>query len=266
MKKFIWIFLKIIIFFITWALLSGLAPLPEISSPVIWRLFAELFPLLTVIIVTVVFWLIEKRQLVITIVKKPLKETLIGFGTGVIWVGISATILLAVGVMKIDSLNNIPFLGIWILAAFLNVIMQELLFRGYMYQLIKSKYNLVAATVVTTILFSAMHGGVFEAGVIPVLNVITMSLFMTAVLEYTQSLFVPIIIHGVWNIVGSIVFGAVSLASDYPHLLNTIFRGNEILSGGNVKMEGSIVVLILNLLLTSLFVFFIKKKKRQQIG
>lgn len=81
------------------------------------------------------------------------------------------------------------------ISAFLNTIMQEMLVRGYLYQMIKSKYNIVAAVIVSTGLFTFAHGGAFEAGILPVLNVITMSLFMTAVLEYTDSLIAPIIIH-----------------------------------------------------------------------
>ena len=92
----------------------------------------------------------------------------------------------------------------------------------------KSKYNIVAAVIVSTGLFTFAHGGAFEAGILPVLNVITMSLFMTAVLEYTDSLIAPIIIHFLWNGVGAIILGGVSLAEDYPHLFNIVISGNPL--------------------------------------
>ena len=111
--------------------------------------------------------------------------------------------------------------------------------------------------------FTFAHGGAFEAGIIPVLNVITMSLFMTAVLEYTDSLIAPIIIHFLWNGVGAIILGGVSLAEDYPHLFNIVISGNPLLSGGSCKIEGSIVVFIMNLILTIRFVNSKKKKKRK---
>ncbi|MDO5784930.1 MAG: CPBP family intramembrane metalloprotease, partial [Eubacteriales bacterium] len=125
-------------------------------------------------------------------------------------------------------------------------VMQELLVRGYLYQMIKKNFNTVAAAIVSTALFTLAHGGAFEAGVIPVLNVLTMSLFMTALLEYTGTLCAPICVHFLWNGIGSILLGGVSLADDYPHLLNMAFDGNVLLSGGACKIEGSIVVLILN--------------------
>ena len=140
--------------------------------------------------------------------------------------------------------------------------MQELLVRGYLYQMLKTNYNVFVATIITTALFTFMHGGAFEAGIIPVMNVLTMSLLMTIVLEYTQSLIAPIMMHFIWNCVGAIILGGVSLADDYPNLFVTEFTGNVLLSGGTPKMEGSIVVLILNIVLILGFAFLLKKRQR----
>lgn len=85
------------------------------------------------------------------------------------------------------------------LAAFLNVVMQELLVRGYLYRMIGQKHNTAAAVIVTTVLFTACHGGAFEAGLVPVLNVVTMSLLMTAALEYSGSIIAPTTMHFLWN-------------------------------------------------------------------
>ncbi|WP_286164844.1 MULTISPECIES: CPBP family intramembrane glutamic endopeptidase [Clostridia] len=93
--------------------------------------------------------------------------------------------------MNIQGQNSIDYLWIWIAAAFLNAGMQELLVRGYLYQLWKGKYNIIVATAATTILFTAMHGGAFEAGIIPVLNVVSMSIFVTLLLEYTGTIVAP---------------------------------------------------------------------------
>ncbi len=94
------------------------------------------------------------------------------------------------------------------------------------------------------------------------LNVITMSLFVTAVLEYTDSLIAPIVIHFLWNGVGAIILGGVSLAEDYPHLFNMVISGNPILSGGSCKIEGSIIVLLMNLILMIGFIIAKKEKNR----
>ena len=56
--------------------------------------------------------------------------------------------------------------------------MQERLVRGYIYQLLKERYNLSAAVIITTAIFMLMHSGAVEAGAIPVINIITMCLLL----------------------------------------------------------------------------------------
>ena len=130
-----------------------------------------------------------------------------------------------------------------------------------MYSLIKQKYNTITAVIVTTAIFTALHGGAFESGIIPVLNVLTTSLLLTSAFEFTGSLITPIIMHGVWNAVGALVLGGVSLADDYPNLFITSFTGNEIISGGACKIEGSIFVLIINIILIGIFILFRRKNE-----
>ena len=148
--------------------------------------------------------------------------------------------------VRFEGSNDISLVWLWFIAAFLNVMMQELLVRGYLYQFLKQKSNMLTATIVTTGIFTMLHGGAVEAGIIPVLNVLTMSVFMTVLLEWTTSIWAPIMAHYLWNAVGSLVFNVVLLADDYPHIFTAVFLGNDIISGGVCRIEGSIWVLIVN--------------------
>ena len=85
---------------------------------------------------------------------------------------------------------------------------------------------------------------------------------MSILLEYTQSLIAPIVSHAIWNIIGALILGSVSLADDYPNLFETQFVGNEMISGGNLKFEGSIIVLMLNICFIILFFILLKKRKK----
>ena len=211
---------------------------------------------------TIIFWLIDKRNIRLSLTGKPVYNIVLGCITGAIWLGVSVVILSLTGVIHIDGRNQISMLWLWLFSAFINSVMQEVLVRGYLYQMIKNNYNIVVAVLISTGLFTFAHGGAFEAGILPVLNVITMSPFVTAVLEYTESLVAPIVIHFLWNGVGAIILGGVSLAEDYPHLFNMVISGNSILSGGSCKIEGSIVVLFMNLIL--MLGFVMAKKKRDK--
>lgn len=261
MKKVLSVSIKTIIFFVGWAICVSVIPIPDTASAVIWRFWAELIPLLSVIAITLIFWLADQKKIRLHLTGKPVYNIILGGVTGTIWLGASVGILSILGVVQIEGKNQIAMLWLWLLAAFLNTVMQEMLVRGYLYQMIKSNGNIAAAIIVSTGLFTFAHGGAFEAGILPVLNVITMSLFMTTVLEYTGSLIAPIVIHFLWNGVGAIILGGVSLAEDYPHLLDMTIHGNPILSGGNCKIEGSIIVLFMNL---AFLIGFVAAKKRRE--
>lgn len=249
-------------FFVGWAVLIGIFPDIEISNNSYWRLWAEFTPFLLIVLFTFIFaFIIEKNKIKIAITQNFFKNLIIGSSIGFLWLGSVVAILLLTKTITIQSQNTISYLWIWIVASLLNVIMQELLIRGYLYQLWRQKYNIPIATLVTTVLFVLMHGGAFEAGTIAVLNVTTMSIFITLLLEYTGTIVAPIIAHFIWNTVGSIILGGVSLASDYPNLINLNFQGNSLLTGGIYKIEGSIVVLVINfILIITLFVL----NKRQK--
>lgn len=166
--------------------------------------------------------------------------------------------------MNITGFNNIEYVWIWILASLMNVTMQELLVRGYLYQLWKNRVNAIAATILTTMLFTVMHGGAFEAGIIPVLNVISMSIFVTLLLEYTGTIIAPIMAHFIWNTIGAIILDGVSLANDFPSLLKSTFQGHPLISGGVYKMEGSIIVFVVNLILI-IYLYILNKRMKSSI-
>ncbi len=258
MKKFLDSFVKSFGFFICWAVLVGFVSIPS-DNPVLWRFYAELIPLLSVILMSVVFYFIERKNITIVPVQRPFKSIILGILAGSLWLSVVVLTLYATNTISFLSKNSISYLSIWAISCFLNVIMQELLVRGYIYQLLKRNYSIFVSTIVTTALFLFCHGGAIEAGIIPILNIVTMSIFMTLVLEYTQSIISPIIIHFVWNFVGGIILGGVSLADDYPSIFRLAYHGNELLTGGVCKIEGSIVVLIVNITFIILFYYLLKK-------
>ena len=261
MKRIVITFIECICFFLGWAILSAVLPLSNSDNPAVWRLWAEITPLLSIIAFTFIFWLIEKKTIKLQLFNNPVKGTMIGIITGILWLGFPVVIMKLMGVIDFSRKNDIPLFFVWVLAAFLNVIMQELLVRGLLYQILKQKHNIVVSTIVTTTLFTLLHGGAFEAGVVPVVNVLTMSLLMTVILEYSGSLIAPAVMHFIWNGIGALVLGGVSLADDYPHLLNMTFSGSDLLSGGECKIEGSIVVLAVNVILLAVFIGLQRKNR-----
>lgn len=267
MRKLISTILKTLIFFIGWAILISFTPDLKTDNPALLRLWWEFTPLVAVALFSVFFvFLLERKKIRVPITAGFFKNSLVGIVIGVIWLGSVIAIFLITKTMHIQGFNHINYIWIWILASLFNTAMQELLMRGYLYQLWRKKFNTITATVLTTVLFTAMHGGAFEAGIIPVLNVVSMSVLVTLLLEYTGTIAAPIIAHFIWNTIGAIVFGGVSLASDYPNLFDSTYQGNEIISGGVYKMEGSIVVTAINLIIITYLLVLSKKKSTLSRG
>lgn len=50
--------------------------------------------------------------------------------TGIVWLGIPVLIMLVAGIIRFEGKNSVPMFSVWLVSAFLNVIMQEFLVRG----------------------------------------------------------------------------------------------------------------------------------------
>ena len=74
--------------------------------------------------------------------EKLVNNIILGCVTGAVWLGVSVGILAIIGVVHIDGRNQISMLWLWMISAFLNTVMQEMLVRGYLYQMLKSNYNI----------------------------------------------------------------------------------------------------------------------------
>ena len=266
MKKLLITIGKALGFFALWAIFISMDFLYEPGfihgNPAITRLWWELIPLIMTVIVTLIFEKgIEKGRVHIQLVGQPFRDFILGLLLGIIWLGTTVLILRYLGVIQFHSKNNINYMWVWIIAAFINVVMQEYLIRGYIFQIFKYNYNSIVAMIVTTLIFTALHGGAFEVGIIAVLNVLTMSIFISLLLIYTNALIGPIIVHFIWNAVGGLYLGGVSLADDYPSFWNCTLTGSKLLTGGIAKIEGSVIVLAMNIIMMIIVGLIISRGK-----
>ncbi len=253
---------KILLFLGLWALLAALLPVPDVQNPALWRFFAELIPLLSTVVLTLVFYRHEKLRISYFLLHNKERGLFLGLVTGLIWLLLPLLLLFFFNQMTFTGVHEIEWLGLWFLSAFLNTVMQEFLIRGYIYQLLWDRYNPLAAIIITSIIFLLLHGGAIEAGLVPALNVLTMSFLMSALLEYTESIWAPVTAHFIWNAFGALIFGAVELAADYPQLLETRFAEKKLICCPDLKLEGSVIVLLMNIFLTAWIVFFYRREKR----
>ena len=123
LKKIVISTAKFICFFTGWAVLTGLLPVPDSSEPALWRLWAEIIPLLAIVLFTLIFWLAEKKSVRLHLVEKPMRGILLGIVTGLLWLAIPTLLMYVTKSIHFDDMNEVKLFPIWMLAAFLNVIM-----------------------------------------------------------------------------------------------------------------------------------------------
>ncbi|WP_380428962.1 hypothetical protein [Streptococcus dentapri] len=88
-----------------------------------------------------------------------------------------------------------------------------------------------------------------------------MYLFTTVLYESGKTILAPIMAHSIWNIIGGLILGGVSLADDYSSILTMTAFADNLLLGGAYKIEASIVVTILNVVLMGIFYIRYNKGK-----
>ncbi len=227
------------------------------------RLLFELIPLVIVILLTFIFIkFLEKEFPPLYKKKTVLPDTIKGVLLSIIWLGTPILLLYILGILHFDSYQPIPKLSLWILAVACNAALQEILVRGYVFTLLRKNYNTPIAVIITSLIFVILHGGAFEVGVVPVINVLTMSILVSLLLIYTGSLIMPIVVHALWNGLGCLLFGVVSLGGAYPSMLQATLSGSTLWTGGSTFLEGSIAVLFTNVLIITVLILYQQKKNR----
>jgi membrane protease YdiL (CAAX protease family) len=269
MKKHVYIIVKCVGFFVFWLVLIsilGYFPVSKVieNNSSLLRLYYELLPLIVTVFSTFLFVkCISKNDIKIELTNRPINDILIGILIGTVWICSIIGILFLLKVLTIDTYHYVPNLLIWIVALLLNTIMQEYLVRGYIFSALSNQYTATIAVVVTTVFFLLLHGGIFEAGIVAILNVISTSVLFSLLLIYYKGLLVPIIVHFIWNLVGGIIIRGINLAEDYPSIFNITFTGNSLLTGGDAKIEGSVIVLVINMVIIGIFAFLTRRNARK---
>ena len=103
-----------------------------------------------------------------------------------------------------------------IVIALIPAVCEELLFRGYLFDSFKGKKSKVAAVVVTSVLFSAIHFDLYKAA-----PILVMALAFGYITAKTDSVLIPIIFHFINNSMAVISYYATK-GQDTAEVLNSI--------------------------------------------
>jgi hypothetical protein len=130
------------------------------------------------------------------------------------------------------------------LGVILNVLTQQLLLCGYIFQVIQREANAGLAVGLSALLFVGYHAGAFAGGWLPVVNVFLAGVLFCLAYRLTETLWFPVFIHFAWNlllgpVLGLTVSGSSRLGSGWQVLAVT---GPDLWTGGRFGLEGGLVV------------------------
>lgn len=127
-------------------------------------------------------------------------------------------------------------------------VVEEIFFRGILLRTLAAKFGPWSGLIVVSILFALVHGASSPAG--PVASVFvffTASLLLNMSYLLTKRLWLPIGLHLAFNATQSAIFGlSVTGTAAHGSLVQSTLQGPEILTGGVLGGEGSIILVIIS--------------------
>ena len=185
---------------------------------------------------------------------KPLckPNTPIGFLWGMLMMAAVIGIFALCGWYKIIGCSfNVAFVYRYLMAYFVVAVGEEIVFRGIMFRLLDSQFNVWVALLISAVVFGIAHIINPNATAVSTIGISLASGVLFGLLfKYYRTLWVPIGIHWSWNFVQGTVTGSPvsGMVPDYS-ILNSVTSGPELLTGGSFGPEASIILMILGLVL-----------------
>ncbi|MDR7384782.1 CPBP family intramembrane glutamic endopeptidase [Promicromonospora iranensis] len=133
-------------------------------------------------------------------------------------------------------------------------VVEELIFRGVLFRIIKGWTGTWIALVLTSVLFGLVHLVNPNATLWGALAIAIAGGMLTAAYVATHKLWVPIGLHFGWNIAGSAIFSTEVSGNNTPQgLLDATTSGPVLITGGEFGPEGSLFSIVFCLLVAAVF-------------
>lgn len=156
-------------------------------------------------------------------------------------------ILLALGLYRIEGLNPVSFLIPALAMAISAGTFEELFFRGVLFKSVEDMAGSWIALIVSSLVFGFVHL-LNPAGTIvgAVYISIEAGLLLAAAYLLTRRLWLAMGVHMAWNYTLSAIYsGIVSGGVSDPGLIQGVFEGPQLLTGGSFGLESSVFALVL---------------------
>ena len=285
--NFIWAIILSLIFMYGGSLIGSLATVPlylALSNVPLFFNNQDLLSLLITLfsfafISLLVFFrvkVIEKRSLSSIGFNKNnwLKKYSLGFLIGLVMMSIIVLILLSFGYITVEK-NPIQLVGISAISSILVILFgwiiqgatEEILTRGWLLNVLSTKYNIGVGLLISSTLFGLMHLTNPNVNYIAVINIILVGLFYGLYVIKTNDLWSVCGMHSAWNFAQGNIFGfeVSGLDISVGTLIDLNLVENDFITGGVFGPEASIVATFV-LLLSIIILLFINNTNLLKIN
>jgi membrane protease YdiL (CAAX protease family) len=125
---------------------------------------------------------------------------------------------------------------------------EDVMMRGYILQELMRKFSTGASIVVSSLIFTALHGAALvqsDMALIGALNIFLASVLLSLAYLATRTLWLPIGIHAGWNIAQGPLLGFNVSGNDFGTAWKPVtMSGPEVMTGGAFGLEASVLGLI----------------------
>jgi membrane protease YdiL (CAAX protease family) len=141
-------------------------------------------------------------------------------------------------------------------------IVEEMLFRGYILRNLMISYNKYIALIISSILFSAVHGFNPNIDLIGFVDLFFAGILLGISYIFTKNLWFPIALHFSWNLTQTFLGFNVS-GNDAYSIIEFKTTENNLLNGGDFGFEGSIFSIIAQIVfIVVIWVYYHEKLKK----
>ncbi|WP_071120186.1 CPBP family intramembrane glutamic endopeptidase [Romboutsia timonensis] len=198
-----------------------------------------------------------------------LKKYSLGFLIGLAMMSIIVLILLPFGYITIEK-NPIQPVGVSAIASVLVILLgwiiqgatEEIVTRGWLLNVLSTKYNIGVGLLISSTLFGLMHLTNPNVNYIAVINIILVGLFYGLYVIKTNDLWAVCGMHSAWNFAQGNIFGfkVSGLDVSVGSLIDLNLVGSDFVTGGIFGPEAGITATFILLASIGILLFIDKKR------
>jgi len=193
--------------------------------------------------------------------QKRAKDIIYGLLAGFIMMGAGSLILYFSGNLTFNSITfNLIGLAQSVVLFILVSINEEVFVRGYFLRNFMDSMNKYIALISSSLIFMALHLMNPNVSLVGITNIFLAGLLLGIGYIFTKNLWFPLALHFSWNFFQGPIFGFEVSGTSSSSLISQSIHGNEILTGGQFGLEGSIIATVLCSLGIVLFWMVYKKQ------